>query len=117
MYGLNSSTKLQQAILQNVVAMSTSTSGTSTNWNQINMVYNPAIYPASTLFFRTNRSADGSFSWGNAVTANETVVGENGANGGSHFNGYIAELIVYNRQLSSAEISAVESYLYGRYGL
>jgi hypothetical protein len=50
-----------------------------------------------------------------AITANETLIARDVS--GDVLAGQLAELIVYNRVLSGAEIGQVEAYLNGRYGI
>ena len=52
------------------------------------------------------------------ISAGEASYGNNGGNIGfnyAYYRGYLAAIAVYNRVLSGAEISQVESYLNGKY--
>lgn len=50
----------------------------------------------------------------NNLTRNNNYIGQ-GSAGGNNFQGKIAEIIMYNRGLTSAEQAALEGYLFSRY--
>lgn len=52
----------------------------------------------------------------NNLTRNNNFLGQDSV-GGNRFNGQIAELLIWNRQLSITERTAVEGYLLGKYQL
>lgn len=54
---------------------------------------------------------------GAALTPDPINIGRHATNGSGGFNGDIAELLIYNEELTSAELEAVGSYLENRYGL
>jgi hypothetical protein len=64
---------------------------------------------------RLNGSADGSL---NATTFTAPIIsiGRNGQSGSEHFSGDIAEIRIYNRQLTELEIAVVEGELDATYG-
>lgn len=75
-------------------------------------------YDNTTFTLRLDRSADGSFTPGDSpISSNETVLFEDGATGGERFTGHILEIFAFNRVLNSTEITQMETYLNGRYGL
>lgn len=54
----------------------------------------------------------------NTVTTNLAIGAGNGnGSGGSHLDGFIAEIIIYNRVLSSDEILLINRYLSNKWGL
>ncbi len=59
--------------------------------------------------YRLNGSPDGAPTSGHTFTPGITAIGRNGANGGEQFRGQIAEIRVYDEQLSLAAIQAVEA--------
>jgi hypothetical protein len=106
-------TKEQGADNAATVLLGNGTAAADTSWHQINETYNN-----TTVTFRLGRATDGSASPSSTLTAVNTIVGANASSGpGEWFNGYIAELIIYNRVLNGTEIGEVEAYLNGRYGL
>jgi hypothetical protein len=105
--------KMQEGLKSCVSSLGTSTSAVNTSWHQLNVTYN-----ATTIAFRTDRAADGSASASATITANWLVLGANFCGGGIEaYNGQLAEYILYNRVLSGGEITTVETYLNGKYGL
>lgn len=67
--------------------------------------------------FYINGASDGSTSTAQALTNGGTVViGESGR-GNERLAGDIAELVIYNRVLTGAELTSVTSYLQGKYGI
>lgn len=54
---------------------------------------------------------------GAALTPDPINIGRHATNPSGGFNGDIAELLIYNEELSGAELEAVGSYLENRYGL
>lgn len=106
-------TKMQEANKACVSSLGTSTSAVNTSWHQLNVTYN-----GTAINFRTDRAADGSASPGVAITSTFRGIGINPCGGGLEaYNGQIAEYILYNRVLSGGEITTVETYLNGKYGL
>ncbi|HEV2463535.1 MAG TPA: LamG-like jellyroll fold domain-containing protein [Acidobacteriaceae bacterium] len=67
--------------------------------------------------FRVNGAASSSGTNLVAITANTSSVAYNQQGTNEDFNGSIAEIIVYNRVLTSGEITTVESYLHSKWGV
>ena len=89
------------------------TATTDTSWHQMNVTYN-----GTAISFRINRASDGSASPGTSITTNWLTLGINPCGGSFNaFDGQIAEFILYSRVLSGTEITTVETYLHGKYGL
>jgi hypothetical protein len=95
-----------------VAQIGLSTSNADTNWHQINVTYNGSAYA-----FRLDRAADGSGTNAQTITDNQTVIGRNDQGGYEYFLGELAEIFIYSRVLSGAEITSVETYLNTKYGL
>lgn len=102
--------------------------GILSSWNGI--VYNPTITPSAmpqiAVFTQNNSTVQ--FFHNGATLASATVNDENykfsqvGALGTvtptvSHFAGYIAEIIIFNRVLKIEERRAIEAYLSKKYGI
>jgi len=64
---------------------------------------------------RLNGSADGNLT-GTSFTEPVISIGRNGQSGSEHFSGDIAEIRIYNRQLTELEIAVVEGELDATYG-
>ena len=96
-----------------VLSIGSGTAAFDSNWHQLNTTYD-----GTTLAFRINRASDGSVTNAQTISSNWLVLGIN-VGGGSFttLNGQIAEFILYNRVLSGGEITTVETYLNGKYGL
>ncbi len=121
MAGNNNSLSLQsvggsQGVNKNcVAAIGTSTSAGDTSWHQFNFTYDAGT---GAYAFRRDRSADGSGTNSQTITGNWLLLGSNiGCGGVATLNGQIAEFIMYNRVLTGGEITTVETYLNGKYGL
>jgi len=109
----DSSGKQQGADSVATAALGTGTATGNTSFHQMNMTYN-----GTTIAYRLDRATDivvGASA--NAITANEGGIGNNGSNNNEAFFGTLCEVIIYNRVLSGGEITTVETYLNGRYGL
>lgn len=52
----------------------------------------------------------------NVIARNNNFIGQ-GSSGGNTFTGQIAELLLYNRQLTVTELADVEGYLFSRYNV
>lgn len=107
-----SSGKEQTVTLQGVADLGSGTAAADTSWHQMNMSYS-----GTSLVFRIGEAADGTVSVTNTVAANETSLGFNAEFTGGFFNGDMAEIIIYNRVLTSGEKTIVETYLNGRYAI
>ena len=94
------------------IAASTSTLSAGA-WVQSNVTYNAS---SGAWAFRTGRTADGS---GTNVASITKVTNDLCFNvtGVQDVDGSIAELILYTRVLSAAEITAVENYLFAKWGV
>lgn len=96
------------------LAVSTSVPGASwtTTWYQTNVTRN-----STTIAFRRSQAPDGTTSIANTISANETVIGHDADSNSARFVGQLAEVLIYNRVLTGGEITTVEAYLFGRYGI
>jgi hypothetical protein len=115
-YWTDSSGKQQGSDDNNSVQTGTGTAAADTNWHQMNVGCTHASHPS----FRLDRSADATLSGANCSLNENTgiwAIGYNSVAGGEDLAGSIAEIIVYRRLLSSAEITTVETYLHSRYNL
>lgn len=88
------------------------TTAADTSWHQIN-----STYDNTTAVLRIDRASDGSTVLSSAILQNSTGFGSYTPGGIFSFTGQLAELIIYNRVLTGPEITQVETYLNGRYGL
>lgn len=111
-YSLGVGSKEQTLTKTNVASLASGTAASDTSYHQMNYTYD-----GTTLNFRLGRASDGSTAPATAITATETILGENPANSSNFLNGTLAELIVYNRVLTGPEITTVETYLNTRYGI
>jgi hypothetical protein len=109
---INSSGKLLlvKAFTANIGA-DTTTLSTGT-WYQMNVKYDLTNWA-----FRVNRAAGASGTTANTFTAGTSAIGWSPADSGLDLNGYIAEIILYDRALGSTEITTVETYLNTKYGV
>lgn len=100
-------------------AIATSNTSIIGSWVQINAYLDNNVPFANPWAFRLNRAADGSGTTGTTVIPPATGLGGNGCSAGAleMYSGQIAEFLLYNRVLSSTEITTVETYLNSRYGL
>jgi hypothetical protein len=83
-----------------------------TLWHQTNMTYD-----GINLFLRKDQAADGNHSPGYGLSGPVLQMGGNygGGEETENFEGYVAEVIVYNAVLSSTNIGLVETYLQRKY--
>jgi hypothetical protein len=94
--------------------------GTSTGipaagtWYQANATYNSTT---GAYAFRLARAASGSGTNAKTISQNSFGIFYNPANTSEDMNSKIAALIVYNRVLTSTEITSVETYLNSKYGV
>lgn len=65
----------------------------------------------------TNGGADGGGTNAYSFTTNNLRIGNRAASADIPFNGYINEVIVYNRALTTTELNQVQSYLALKYGV
>ena len=114
--GLGDSGNALQEIQQGSTAnIGNGTARGDTNWHQINVTYNSST---GAFAFRTDRAADNSGTNAKTISSNWIALGVTYAGGSiSTFSGQIAEFIMYNRVLSGGEITTVETYINGKYGL
>lgn len=111
-------TKEQRLATANGVSLGTGTAAQSTSWHQINVTCDASTNPA----FRIDRGADTTISGASCFAFSTSQLpmyslGYIVASGCCNLNGQIAEVIYYDRKLSSTEITNVESYLHTKYGL
>jgi hypothetical protein len=98
-----------------VIQIGTSTNAITTgSWLQGNAVYNSNT---GAFAFRTARTANGSGTNVQNITGNNAAIGYNQQTVGEDFNGSIAELIMYNRDLLLSEITTIETYLLAKWGV
>lgn len=92
-----------------------------TTWHQQNMTYNNTV-----IAFRLGSASDPcgtspgttTCATTQTIAANETTIGYRTYPSNSQYlDGYLAEIIIYNRVLTGTEITTVETYLNGRYGI
>lgn len=108
-------TSAQLQIVKSLIAIiGTSTTTLTTGvWFQGNVKYNDTT---GAFAFRVARAAAGSGTNAQTITSNNTNIGV--VSGFSfNLNGLIAEIIIYNRDLSSTEITTVENYLFAKWGV
>jgi hypothetical protein len=118
-YWFGASSKAQGVDGAGIIQDSTGTAAVDTTlWHQSNVVNSGAGSSPGTIgLFRLDRADDatiGLITSGNNFTE-PTVLGYNNSNGSEFFTGQLAELIYYNRNLTTTEVSQVETYLAGRY--
>lgn len=118
--------KEQQISDQNIADLGNGTHAVDTNWHQMNVTCTISTLISASVqpIFRIDRSSDATLNGANCNRWNSNsnsvaiqTLGWGGSNVNELFNGSIAEVIVYNRVLSSTEITDVESYLHAKYGL
>jgi hypothetical protein len=108
-YWANAS-KLQGADKGGSVELSTGTAAADENWHQMNMTYD-----GTTVAFRLARSTDGGASNSQTITQAQDTVGLDAYE--SYLDADVAALIIYSGVLSAGNITIVENYLNGLYGL
>jgi hypothetical protein len=97
------------------VIASSATPMTAGTWYQINVTWSAVTGAYS---FRVGRaSAGAATSTLQTITGNTVAIGYNAATNASDLASSLAELIVYDRILSTAQISAVEAYLNIKWGV
>jgi len=97
------------------VIASSSVAMTAGTWYQINVTLNTAT---AVYAFRVARASAGSGTGGfSPITGVTSGIGFNVATSGSDLSSTLAELIVYNRILTSTEITTNETYLNGKWGV
>jgi hypothetical protein len=101
----------QGAAVARVLYMGDGTAVCDTSWHQMNFVY-----ASSNVTFRLDRAADTTLS-ATSGTLTTSINALFNVNGGNPFRGKIAELIYYSTNLSSTDITTVETYLHNKYGL
>ena len=117
-YGSGNSSKEQYFVVTNggFSAVVNGTATQDTNWHQMNLWVNTAGVGTNIATMRLDRAADGTSGFPNiAYTAANNRLMDTG--NGVELTGQIAELIYYNSQLSSPDITTNETYLNCRYGL
>lgn len=103
------SDKEQGADKADAVELGQGTAAHDTSYHQINVTYE-----GTHVYFRLGRAADGDAASTQTISADITGVS---GQGGGWFGGDIAAIIIYNSVLSGADITKVENYLNGLYGL
>lgn len=97
------------------VIAASSTALTAGTWYQINATLNTATAVYS---FRVARAAAGNGTGGfSPITGVTSGIGFNVATSASDLSSDVAELIVYNRILTSTEINTIESYINTKWGV
>ena len=98
-----------------VIGIGTATTAISTGaWSQVNATYDDST---GAYAFRVGKSAAGSGSNAQTITAPWSSLFYNPPGGSGDYSGKLAFLAVYNRVLSASEISAIEAYLTSTYGV
>jgi hypothetical protein len=118
-YWFGASSLMQGADSSGLAQLATGTAAVSTAaWHQSDLVFSGAGSSPGTIgVFRLDRAADatqGLLTSGNNPTE-PTVIGYNGGTGGEFFAGQLAELVYYNRNLTTTEVTQMESYLNTKY--
>lgn len=80
---------------------------------QANVTYDSAT---GAYAFRQGRAANGAGTNVQSIDAGSNSIGYNSRGNSEDLNGDLAELIVYARVLTGAEIAAIENYLYAKWG-
>lgn len=83
-------------------------------WTQFNTVYSQST---GAWAFRISQAAAGSGTNALTISAFSDSIGWDDASGTQDMTGRVAEMIVYNRALSGAEILAIEAYLHTKWGV
>lgn len=83
-------------------------------WYQCNVTYNTST---GAYAFRVARAATNSGTSVQSITVATSGVGWNVQGGTNDLNADVAEIIVYNRVLTSGEITSVETYLNSKWGV
>jgi hypothetical protein len=78
-----------------------------------------ATYDSSTgdYAFRVNESAGSSGTNAKTISTNNAGIGYDYPGNAQDLNSQVAEIIVYNRVLTSPEITSIETYLNSKYGI
>ncbi len=115
-YGYGTNAGSQQLLQQGSTAgIGNGTAVGDTSFHQLNVTYNSST---GAYAFRRDRATDGSGTNAKSITGNWLLLGETSSGGNIlTLDGQIAAFIMYNRVLSGAEITTVETYLNGKYGL
>jgi hypothetical protein len=96
----------------NIPDILTASTAIASSW--VNIV---AAYGASTLRLYTNESTAGSKTSSISVGSTTSALSIGGVGSGYAFNGNIAQVAMYNRELSASEISQNFNALRGRFGI
>ena len=114
-WGLNGGSNVYLSI-DNVALIGTSTIPPAAgSWSQINVVYDGITTGA--FAFRQAQAANGSGSSLNTPSSNNLSLLWNTVTGGTNYTGDVAEVIIYNRNLTLTEIQTVEAYLHTKWGV
>ena len=95
----------------------TSSSNTSNAWVLLGQIAN---FSAGTHTFRINKSQANSAAIGTGTSSNTTgglITAGARSDGAEFMQGYIAEVVAYDKTLNSDEISLIENYLTSKWGL
>jgi hypothetical protein len=110
--GVLTSGKLQLQITNVIgIAQSIATLTTGT-WHQVNTTYD-----TNNFSYRVDKVADISGASLHTASAPQSGLGWNGSSPVLNLNGKLAELIYYNKVLTTASILAVEAYLSAKWGV
>ena len=83
-------------------------------WTQVNTRYDSST---GAYAFRAAQTAQSSGTSVHVPTVPSTAIGYNPVTGANDFNGKIAEIIIYGRALTLAEVQSVEAYLNTKWGV
>lgn len=100
----------QQIQQSGVGTLATGTTATDGNFHQLGFTYNNSAYA-----FYIASTTDGSGTAAGTISASSSLIGQSEAS--NYLNGQLCEVFIYTRTLTSGEISTVQSYLNGRYGV
>jgi len=112
-YFMNTSGKMSLT-LTGVATFGVATNAVSSSaFQQANVTYNPTT---GAWVHRLGRAANGSGTQVESVSAQTACIFANNT-GASPMNGLVAEIIIYNRALTSTEVTNIEAYLLAKWGV
>lgn len=91
-----------------------STTLTAATWAQFNTRYNSGTGAYS---FRVAQAAAGSGTNVQTISNGSNVIGYNSSTNNRDLNGDLAELIIYNRDLTLTEVQTIEAYLHAKWNV
>lgn len=114
-YWTCASSKQQGIDKQGISQEGSGTAACDTSWHQANGIGINSAFPLFRIGEATDTTINGTTG---SFTGPATVIGRNNlASPGEYLNGNLAELVYYSTQLTSAQITILETYFHNRYGL